>query len=179
MRVAEGCPLGRKRIDVRRCCLRMSAQGADPIVQVVDGQSGLTAADREVAAILRQAKKSVIIAANKLESAKLWDTAYEFYELGLGEVFPVSALHGSGTGDLLDAIVAAIPLSEAEEEEDDSLKITIMGRPNSGKSTLLNIIGGLDTPSSGNVYFYGKDLTSCSDHELTSQYRRLLAASLN
>ena len=116
----------------------IAMQNADVIVQVVDGQTGITAADREVASILRQAKKPVIVAANKLESSKLWDTAYEFYELGLGEVFAVSALHGAGTGDLLDAIAESIPPSDPDEEEDTSVKIAILGRPNVGKSTLLN-----------------------------------------
>ncbi len=116
----------------------IAMQDADVIVQVVDGQTGITAADREVASILRQAKKPVIVAANKLESSKLWDTAYEFYELGLGEVFAVSALHGAGTGDLLDAIAESIPPSDPDEEEDTSVKIAILGRPNVGKSTLLN-----------------------------------------
>lgn len=117
----------------------IAMQDADVIVQVVDGQTGITAADREVASILRQARKPVIVAVNKLESSKLWDTAYEFYELGLGEVFAVSALHGAGTGDLLDAIVESIPpFDPDDDEEDTSIKIAILGRPNVGKSTLLN-----------------------------------------
>jgi GTP-binding protein len=111
---------------------------ADVIVQVVDGQAGLTAADHEVADILRRSKKPVIVAANKLESTRQWNEAFEFYELGLGEVLPISALHGTGTGDLLDAIVAALPVGEEEADADESIKIAILGRPNVGKSSLLN-----------------------------------------
>jgi GTP-binding protein len=122
---------------------QIAIQDADIIVQVVDGQTGLTAADQEVADILRRSKKPTIVAANKLESTKLWDTAYEFYELGLGEVFQISAVHGTGTGNLLDAIVEAIPPAE-EEEEDDSLKVAILGRPNVGKSTLVNKLIGAE-----------------------------------
>lgn len=111
---------------------------ADVIVLVVDLESGLTAADEEIAEILRRASKPVIVAASKGENASRREALVEFYRLGFEEVFAVSGLHGTGVGDLLDAIVNALPRIPQEEIPDTSLKIAIVGRPNVGKSSLLN-----------------------------------------
>lgn len=123
---------------------------ADVIVLVVDVTTGLTAADEQVAELLRRRDHRtarpptpVIIAANKADHVGRDQDAYEFYALGLGEVIPVSAVHGAGTGDLLDAVVRALPPAEEEAEaEDEAVKIAIVGRPNVGKSSLVNRLLG-------------------------------------
>jgi len=127
----------------------MAVQGADAVLFIVDGQAGVTPPDREVAQILRRYQKTVsgqtwppiFVVVNKCESAAARQAAGEFYELGLGDPYPVSALHGTGTGDLLDALVAAFP-PETKSEEDESVKIAIVGKPNAGKSSLLNRLAG-------------------------------------
>ncbi|MCL2883874.1 MAG: ribosome biogenesis GTPase Der [Oscillospiraceae bacterium] len=115
---------------------------ADVIVLVTDSRAGLTATDRDVAVLLQKSGKPVLVAVNKCDSVgNAPDSFYEFYALGLGDPIAVSAVHGHGTGDLLDAIIERLP-ADAPEDEDDRVKVAVIGRPNAGKSSLVNAIAG-------------------------------------
>jgi len=123
---------------------------SDLILFIVDGQVGVTPADHEIANILRRKQQNVdgkllppiLLVVNKAESAKIRQVVAEFYELGMGDPYAISALHGTGSGDLLDAVIANFPESDDDEDEDNSVKIAIVGKPNAGKSSLLNKIVG-------------------------------------
>ncbi len=129
----------------------LAIQEADAILFVVDAISGVTPADIEVGQILRRNQKMidgtpyppVLLVVNKGDSSQIREGVPEFYELGMGEPYPISSLHGTGTGDLLDALVDALPSPE-EEVEDDSVKIALVGKPNAGKSSLLNRLLGVE-----------------------------------
>jgi GTPase len=136
-------------IEQIRAQAEIAIQDSDAVLFLTDADSGVTPADHEVAQILRkyqhevdgEPKPPVILVVNKCENEARRMAAMEFYELGLGEPYPISALHGTGTGDMLDALVATFK-KEGEEVEDDSVKIAIVGKPNAGKSSLLNQILG-------------------------------------
>ena len=137
--------------DIRRQA-QVAIQEADAVLFINDGETGVTEPDREVANILRRSQKKlpdgtfwppIFLVVNKCESQERRDSASEFYEFGLGDPFAISAIHGTSTGDLLDALVSSFKAPE-NEEEDDSIKIAIVGKPNAGKSSLLNKLTGKD-----------------------------------
>jgi GTP-binding protein len=115
---------------------------ADVIIFMTNGRDGVTAADEEVAKILRRSNKPVVLAVNKIDNPEMRENIYDFYTLGFGEPYPISGTHGLGLGDLLDAVVAHFPKHEQEDYEEDVIKFCLIGRPNVGKSSLVNAILG-------------------------------------
>ena len=137
-------------IDQIRIQADIAIRDADAVLFITDGGSGITSPDREVAEILRRSQKKladgslfppIFVVVNKCDSRPRVDEVTQFYELGLGDPYPISAIHGLGTGDLLDDLVKTFPPHPAESE-DESVKIAIVGKPNVGKSSLLNRLVG-------------------------------------
>ncbi len=121
--------------------VELAIDEADAIIFMVDVESGVTGMDIEVAQLLRQVKKPVFLVVNKVDSNKRIDDAMEFYSLGLGEFYTIASINGSGTGELLDAIVDALPENE-EDEVDELPRFAVVGRPNAGKSSFINALIG-------------------------------------
>jgi GTP-binding protein len=122
--------------------VELAIEEADVVLFLVDARAGLTSTDEDVAALLRRTKKPVLLVANKVENFQRTGQLVDFYRLGLGEPIPISAAQGMNTGDLLDRLVSVLPPDAAEEEEPDTIRIAVIGRPNVGKSSLVNAILG-------------------------------------
>ena len=144
---------------------------ADAIIMVTDVRSGVTAADQDVATMLRRSGKPVALAVNKCDSIGLVNPdAFEFYSLGIGDLFETSAVHGHGTGDLLDWVLANIPEDDGEEEDSDVIKVAIVGKPNVGKSNLLNRILGEERVIVSNVAGTTRDAIDSYFENETGKY---------
>ena len=144
---------------------------ADAIIMVVDVRSGVTAADQDVATMLRKSGKPIALAVNKCDSVGLYNPdVFEFYALGIGDLFETSAVHGHGTGDLLDWVLENIPEDNSDEDESDIIKVAIVGKPNVGKSSLLNRILGEERVIVSNVAGTTRDAIDSYFENSTGKY---------
>ena len=152
---------------------------ADCIVMVVDVHSGITAADQDVATMLRKSRKPVALAVNKCDSIGYVNPdVFEFYGLGINDLFEVSAIHGHGTGDLLDWCLEQFPEEEEEEEESDIINVAIVGKPNVGKSSLLNRILGEERVIVSNIAGTTRDAIDSYFENETGKYNFIDTAGM-
>ena len=144
---------------------------ADAVIMVVDVRSGVTAADQDVATMLRKSRKPVCLAVNKCDSiGTVNPDVFEFYSLGIGDLFETSAIHGHGTGDMLDWVLANIPEENEDDEQSDIIKVAIVGKPNVGKSSLLNQILGEERVIVSNVAGTTRDAIDSYFENETGKY---------
>lgn len=150
---------------------QIAIEHADVIIFLTDVKTGLTANDQDVAALLLRSGKPIVLAVNKMDSTGAPDPDYyEFYNLGLGDPIAVSAVHGHGTGDLLDACVKFFPPETDEDEEDDTIKVAVIGKPNVGKSSLVNRILGQERVIVSNVAGTTRDAIDSYFENETGKY---------
>ena len=151
---------------------QMAIDSADAIIFVTDLRTGIVATDAEVATMLLKSGKPIILCVNKCDTVgELPADFYEFYNLGLGDPFPVSSVHGHGTGDLLDEVIKHLPDEEAQEEEDEIIKVAIIGKPNVGKSSLVNALCGEERTLVSNIAGTTRDAT---DTEVNNKHGKFM-----
>jgi len=138
--IADPSPITRRIAEQARAAIAE----ADLVLFLVDARAGVTPGDEELAQILRESKKNVLVVANKIDDPSQESLALEFHRLGFGEPFPISALHGSNTGDLLDEILDLLPGESARQLPGDAIRVAVLGRPNVGKSSLYNRLVGAE-----------------------------------
>ena len=157
----------------------IAINSADVIILVTDVRTGVTAADKDVANMLLRSKKPTVLAVNKMDSTGRVDPAiYEFYELGMGDPIAVSAVHGHGTGDLLDECVKYFPADCDVDEEDDRIKVAVIGKPNVGKSSLTNRILGQERVIVSNVAGTTRDAIDSYFENETGKYNFIDTAGM-
>ena len=158
---------------------QIAIENATVIVLVVDIKTGMTAADQEVAGMLQRSKKPIVLAVNKMDATGTVDPEfYEFYNLGLGDPIAVSAVHGHGTGDLLDACLKYFPPEDETEEDDDVIQVAIIGKPNVGKSSLTNRILGQERVIVSNVAGTTRDAIDSYFENETGKYNFIDTAGM-
>lgn len=146
--------------------VELAIDEADVILFVVDAEEGLTPMDEEVANLLRKVTKPVLLVVNKVDNGKRLQDAYEFYNLGLGDYYPIAGISGSGTGEMLDALVKALPPEEEVVKEDEELpRFAFVGRPNAGKSSIINALIGQDR-------FVVTDIAGTTRDAIDTKYNR-------
>ena len=151
---------------------QMAIDSADAIIFVTDIRTGIVATDAEVATMLLKSGKPIILCVNKCDTiGELPADFYEFYNLGLGDPFPVSSVHGHGTGDLLDEVIKHLPDEETAEEEDEIIKVAIIGKPNVGKSSLVNALCGEERTLVSNIAGTTRDAT---DTEVNNKHGKFM-----
>jgi GTP-binding protein len=156
----------------------LATEEADAILFMVDAQTGLTADDGEVARLLKRSGKPTFLLVNKLDNPSKEDALWEFYNLGLGDPWPISSVHGHGTGDLLDELVKALPTEPDLVDNDASINVAIIGRPNAGKSSLTNQLVGRERSIVSDVAGTTRDaVDTYIEHEGTS-YRIIDTAGI-
>ena len=157
----------------------IAIENADVIVLLCDIKTGLTASDQEVANLLLRSRKPVVLAVNKCDQTGPTNPdIYEFYNLGLGDPIPVSAVHGHGAGDLLDACLEHFPPEDQEEEADDVIKVAVIGKPNVGKSSLVNRILGEERVIVSDVAGTTRDAVDSFFENETGKYRLIDTAGM-